>query len=341
MATKQTRWRPAGMLATVLGALVPVTAVALASLALGEGAAAAEPYPSRPIKLIVGYTPGGPVDTAARVYADYLGRVLKQPVVVDNRAGASGAIAAEITAKAPPDGYTLYFVASPTMTMTPLIQKAVNFNPTRDFSHIGLITDYTNVLLINKDFPARNVGELVEYARKHPQGVAFGSAGVGASNHLSAELLAQMSGVKMLHVPYKGNSPAMTDVISGKIAFMFDITGTAIGHIQGGKVRPLAVTSKERNAALPNVPTMVESGLKDYAVTGWYALIGPPKLPAEVVDTLVKAQQTVGDDAAFRQRMTQGGYDLNITGPKPLAERIERELRLWSGVVKTAKIEVE
>ncbi|YCA77523.1 tripartite tricarboxylate transporter substrate binding protein [Cupriavidus sp. JZ107] len=329
------------MLATVLGALVPVTAVAVAALALSEGAAAAEPYPSRPIKLIVGYTPGGPVDTAARIYADYLGRVLKQPVVVDNRAGASGAIAAEITAKAPPDGYTLYFVASPTMTMTPLIQKAVNFNPTRDFSHIGLITDYTNVLLINKDFPARNVGELVEYARKHPQGVAFGSAGVGASNHLSAELLAQMSGVKMLHVPYKGNSPAMTDVISGKIAFMFDITGTAIGHIQGGKVRPLAVTSKERNAALPNVPTMVESGLKDYAVTGWYALIGPPKLPAEVVDTLVKAQQTVGDDAAFRQRMTQGGYDLNITGPKPLAERIERELRLWSGVVKTAKIEVE
>nr|WP_254600065.1 tripartite tricarboxylate transporter substrate binding protein [Cupriavidus gilardii] len=339
MATKQTRWRPAGMLATVLGALVPLACVA--SLAASAGATAAEPYPSRPIKLIVGYTPGGPVDTAARVYADYLGRVLKQPVVVDNRAGASGAIAAELTAKAPPDGYTLYFVASPTMTMTPLIQKAVNFDPTRDFSYIGLITDYTNVLLINKDFPARNVGELVEYARKHPQGVAFGSAGVGASNHLSAELLAQMSGVKMLHVPYKGNSPAMTDVISGKIAFMFDITGTAIGHIQGGKVRPLAVTSKERNAALPNVPTMVESGLKDYAVTGWYALIGPPKLPAEVVDTLVKAQRTVGDDPAFRQRMTQGGYDLNITGPKPLAERIERELKLWGGVVKTAKIEVE
>ncbi|MBO4123675.1 tripartite tricarboxylate transporter substrate binding protein [Cupriavidus gilardii] len=313
----------------------------VASLAASAGATAAEPYPSRPIKLIVGYTPGGPVDTAARIYADYLGRVLKQPVVVDNRAGASGAIAAELTAKAPPDGYTLYFVASPTMTMTPLIQKAVNFNPTRDFSYIGLITDYTNVLLINKDFPARTVGELVEYARKHPQGVAFGSAGVGASNHLSAELLAQMSGVKMLHVPYKGNSPAMTDVISGKIAFMFDITGTAIGHIQGGKVRPLAVTSKERNAALPNVPTMVESGLKDYAVTGWYALIGPPKLPAEVIDTLVKAQQTVGDDPAFRQRMTQGGYDLNITGPKPLGERIERELKLWGGVVKTAKIEVE
>ncbi|MCP3020581.1 Bug family tripartite tricarboxylate transporter substrate binding protein [Cupriavidus basilensis] len=318
------RWMMAGML-----------------LALAQGAAMADNYPARPVKLIVGYAPGGPVDTAARIYADYLGRTLKQPVVVDNRAGASGAIAADLTAKATPDGYTLYFVASPTMTMTPLIQKSVNFNPTKDFTYIGLINDYTNVLLINKDFPAKDVTELVEYARKHPEGVSFGSAGVGASNHLSAELLAQMGGVKMLHVPYKGNSPAMADVIGGKVTFMFDITGTAIGHIQGGKVRALAVTSKTRNAALPTVPTMIESGMKNYDLTGWYALIGPQKLPADVVDKLVKAQKSIGDDPAFKQRMTQGGYDLNITGPKPLADRIQRELKLWAGVVKTANIQVD
>lgn len=310
-------------------------------LALAHGAAFADGYPSRPIKLLVGYAPGGPVDTAARIYADYLGRVLKQPVVVDNRAGASGAIAAGMTASSKPDGYTLYFVASPTMTMTPLVQKSVNFNPTRDFSYVGLVTDYTNVLLINKDFPAKNVDELVSYARKHPGEVSFGSAGVGASNHLSAELLAQMTGVKMLHVPYKGNAPAMTDVISGKVTFMFDITGTAIGHVQGGKVRALAVTSKQRNAAMPNVPTMIESGLKQYELTGWYAVVGPAGMPADVVDHLVKAQQTVGQDPAFRERMTQGGYDLNITGPAPLAERIKKELVLWGNVVKTAKIEVE
>jgi tripartite-type tricarboxylate transporter receptor subunit TctC len=312
-----------------------------AVLALVQGTAMADNYPTRPVKLIVGYAPGGPVDTAARIYADYLGRSLKQPVVVDNRAGASGAIAADLTARATPDGYTLYFVASPTMTMTPLIQKSVNFNPNKDFSYIGLITDYTNVLLINKDFPAKNVSELVDYARKHPDGVSFGSAGVGASNHLSAELLAQMGGVKMLHVPYKGNSPAMADVIGGKVTFMFDITGTAIGHIQGGKVRALAVTSSTRNAALPNVPTMIESGMKNYDLTGWYALIGPQKLPADVVDKLVKAQKAIGDDPAFQQRMTQGGYDLNITGPKPLADRIQRELKLWGGVVKTANIQLD
>lgn len=312
-----------------------------ALLALVQGTAVADNYPTRPVKLIVGYAPGGPVDTAARIYADYLGRTLKQPVVVDNRAGASGAIAADLTARATPDGYTLYFVASPTMTMTPLIQKSVNFNPNKDFTYIGLITDYTNVLLINKDFPAKDVGELVEYARKHPEGVSFGSAGVGASNHLSAEWLAQMSGVKMLHVPYKGNSPAMADVIGGKVTFMFDITGTAIGYIQGGKVRALAVTSKTRNAALPTVPTMVESGMKNYDLTGWYALIGPQKMPADVVDKLVKAQKAIGDDPAFQQRMTQGGYDLNITGPKPLADRIQRELKLWGGVVKTANIQVD
>ncbi|SDD89293.1 Tripartite-type tricarboxylate transporter, receptor component TctC [Cupriavidus sp. YR651] len=316
------------------------TAVAL-GLALAQGMAWADGYPSRPVRLIVGYAPGGPVDTAARTYADYMGRVLKQPVVVDNRAGASGAIAADMTAKSTPDGYTLYFVASPTMTMTPLIQKSVNFNPLKDFSYVGLITDYTNVLVINKDFPAKNVQELVDYARKNPEGVAFGSAGVGASNHLSAELLAQMSGVKMLHVPYKGNAPAMADVMSGKVAFMFDITGTAIGHVQGGKVRALAVTSKARNAAMPTVPTMIESGLKDYDLTGWYALVGPPKLPADVVDRLVKAQKTVGADPAFQQKMTQVGYDLDVTGPKPLADRIERELNLWGGVVKAARIQVE
>lgn len=316
-------------------------AAAALAFALAHGMAWADGYPSRPVRLIVGYAPGGPVDTAARIYADYMARVLKQPMVVENRAGASGAIAADFTSRSTPDGYTLYFVASPTMTMTPLIQKSVSFNPLKDFTHVGLITDYTNVLVINKDFPAKNVAELVSYARQHPQGVSFGSAGVGASNHLSGELLAQMSGVKMLHVPYKGNAPAMADVMSGKIAFMFDITGTAIGHIQGGKVRALAVTSKARNPAMPTVPTMIESGLKEYDLTGWYALVGPPKLPADVVDRLVAAQKQVGDDPAFRQRMTQVGYDLDVTGPKPLAERIERELKLWGGVVKAAGIEVE
>ncbi|AOZ01492.1 ABC transporter substrate-binding protein [Cupriavidus sp. USMAHM13] len=316
-------------------------AAAAALLTIVQGSAWAESYPSRPIRLLVGYAPGGPVDTAARIYADQLGRVLKQPVVVDNRAGASGAIAADLTAKGKPDGYTLYFVASPTMTMTPLIQKTVNFNPTKDFSYIGLITDYTNVLVINKDFPAKNVKELVEYARKHPDGVSFGSAGIGASNHLSAELLAQMSGVKMLHVPYKGNAPAMTDVMGGKVTFMFDITGTAIGHIQGGKVRALAVTSRTRNPALPDVPTLIESGLKDYDLTGWYALVGPPKLPAEVVDKLVAAQKAVGEVPEFKHRMSEVGYDLDVTGPKPLADRIQRELALWGKVVKTAGIETQ
>lgn len=312
-----------------------------AMLALVHGAALADAYPSRPVRLLVGYAPGGPVDTAARIYADYLGRVIKQPVIVDNRPGASGAIAAGMTMNAKADGYTVYFVASPTMTMTPLVQKSVSFRPAQDFTYVGLITDYTNVLLINKDFPAKNVDELVSYARKHPGEVSYGSAGVGASNHLSAELLAQMTGVKMLHVPYKGNAPAMADVMSGKVTFMFDITGTAVGHINGGKVRALAVTSKERNAALPTVPTLVESGLKKYDLTGWYALIGPPGMPADVTDVLVKAQQAVGHDPAFRDRMSGVGYDLNVAGPAALQARIRKELALWGDVVKTANIEAE
>src|SRR5690606_13241030 len=191
-------------------------------------------WPTQPIKLIVGYSPGGPVDTSARTFAKYLGDELKQSVIVENRTGASGMIAAESTSRAQPDGYTINFVASPTLTITPLIQKNAKLNLDKDFTYIGNIVDYTNVLVINKDIPVKNIQELVAYAKKDPKAVSFGSAGVGASNHLSAELLKQKTDTEMLHVPYRGNSPAMVDVIGGKITYMFDITSTAISYIESG-----------------------------------------------------------------------------------------------------------
>ena len=232
-----------------------------AALATGAPAAADNAYPDRPIRLLVGYAPGGPVDTTARVFAKYLGDKLGQAVVVENRAGASGMIASDATAKAPPDGYLLGFAASPTLTMSPLVQRSTLFDPRKDFSLIGLIVDYANVLLIGPQAPAKSVAELVDYARAHPDAVSFGSAGIGASNHLSAELLKKQAGVPMLHVPYRGNSPAMMDVVSGKITFMFDITSTAIPFIKSGKARALAVTSSTRNPELPDVPTMIELSL--------------------------------------------------------------------------------
>lgn len=296
-------------------------------------------WPAQPIKLIVGYSPGGPVDTSARTFAKYLGDELKQPVIVENRTGASGMIAAESTSRAQPDGYTINFVASPTLTITPLIQKNAKLNLDKDFTYIGNIVDYTNVLVINKDIPVKNIQELVAYAKKDPNAVSFGSAGVGASNHLSAELLKQKTDTEMLHVPYRGNSPAMIDVIGGKITYMFDITSTAIPYIESGKVRALAVTSRERNAGLPNVPSMVEAGVKDYEVTGWYALITPKNLPADIQEKLSTALANVTKNPDFDKTMQAGGYTINLSTGAELLDKAKREYAMWDEVIKKAKIE--
>ena len=192
------------------------------------------------------------MDTTARVFAKYLGDKLGQPVIVENRAGASGMIASDATAKATPDGYVLGFAASPTLTMSPLVQRSTLFDPRKDFSLVGLVVDYANVLLIGPQVPATSVPELVDYARKHPDAVSFGSAGIGASNHLSAELLKKQADAPMLHVPYRGNSPAMVDVISGKITFMFDITSTAIPSSRAAR---RARWPSRLALAIPSCPT--------------------------------------------------------------------------------------
>ncbi|MCD0503260.1 Bug family tripartite tricarboxylate transporter substrate binding protein [Bordetella petrii] len=310
-----------------------------AALCAAGGAAQAADFPDRPLRLLVGYAPGGPVDTTARVFAKYLGDKLGQPVVVENRAGASGMIASDATAKAAPDGYLLGFAASPSLTISPLVQNSKLFDPRKDFTPIGMVVDYTNVLLIGPQIPAKSVSELIAYAKKNPDAVTFGSAGVGASNHLSAELLKQQADAPMLHVPYRGNSPAMMDVVSGKITFMFDITSTAIPFVKSGKARALAVTSRTRNPELPDVPTMIEAGLKDYEVVGWYALMAPPKLPDAVRTRLAQALSEVSKDPAFRKAMVEGGYTVDDGDGKAVQARIEREYAMWADVIKSANIQ--
>lgn len=318
--------------------LLPASALALMLCAAVPVATAAN-YPDRPVRLLVGYAPGGPVDTTARVFAKYLGDKLGQTVVVENRAGASGMIASDATAKATPDGYMLGFAASPTLTISPLVQKSDLFDPRKDFTPIGMVVDYTNVLLIGPQVPANNVSELVAYAKANPDAVTFGSAGVGASNHLSAELLKQQAQAPMLHVPYRGNSPAMMDVVSGKITYMFDITSTAIPFIKSGKARALAVTSRERNPELADIPTMIEAGLPDYEVVGWYALMAPSKLPDAIKSRLTQALDEVKQDGDFRRAMQNGGYTVADGHSQEVQARIEREYALWSDVIETANIQ--
>ncbi|MEI6116865.1 MAG: tripartite tricarboxylate transporter substrate binding protein [Burkholderiales bacterium] len=296
-------------------------------------------WPERPIKLLVGYPAGGPVDATGRIFARFLAEQLNASVVVENKAGASGMIAADFTSKAAPDGYTLNFVASPSMTITPVVQRSTLFDPRKDFTLIGGVVQYANVLLIGPQIPAKTVAELVAYARANPEKVAFGSAGVGGSNHLSAELLRQSTGTEMLHVPYKGNSPAMMDVVSGKITFMFDIIGTGRNFIESGQARGLAVTSKTRNPSIPNVPTMIEAGIPGYEVVGWFAVIGPLKIPEPVVTKLRTALESVRKNPAFRKAVEDVGYIVDDgVGAAELAARIGSEYVMWQGVVQKGNI---
>ena len=315
--------------------------VSLSALAavLSTSSAPAQTYPVRPVRLLVGYAAGGPVDLGARMMAPHLQKQLGQPVLVENKPGASGTVAGDAVAKATPDGYLLFFAASPTLTINPHVQKSMPFNSLRDFTPLANLVDYANVLVVNKDVPVKTVGELVAYAKANPDKVSFGSAGIGGSNHLSGEMLKKATGAGMLHVPYKGNAPAMADVMGGKITFMFDIVSTGRSFINDGRVRGLAVTSRERNAMLPNLPTMIEAGVPGYEVVGWLALLGPPGLPQPVSTRIIAAARGALADADLKKQLVDAGYDVALSTPQALAARIKSDYDLWARVSEGIKFE--
>lgn len=291
------------------------------------------------VKLIVGYAAGGPVDASARVFAPVLSRELGQPVIVENRPGAGGALAGHSVVKAAPNGLELFFAASPTMTISPHVLKAMAFDPLKDLVPLAPILSYANVLVINQNQPFKTLTELVAFAKANPGKLAYGSAGMGASNHLSGELFARRAGISMTHVPYKGNAPAMTDVMGGQIQLMFDIVGGAKAYIDGGKVRALAVTSKDRNPAYPQLPSMAELGIRDYDVGGWYGLYGPLGMSAEVSQKITAATARALQDAELNKRWVDQGYVIWNTQPADLAERMRREHALWAEVTKGMRFE--
>jgi len=286
------------------------------------------------VKLIVGYAAGGPVDAAARVFAPVFSRELGQPVIVENRLGAGGAVAGNSVVKAAPNGQEIYFAASPTMTISPHVLKAMAFDPLKDLMPLAPILSYANVLVINQNQPFKTVPELVAYAKANPGKLAYGSAGMGASNHLSGELFARRAGITLTHVPYKGNAPAMTDVMGGQIQMMFDIVGGAKSYIDGGKVRALAVTSKERNPAYPQLPSMSELGIRDYDIGGWYGLYGPLGMGADVSQRIAAATGRALQDPELRKRWIDQGYVIWHAKATDLAERMRREHALWGEVTK-------
>ena len=311
--------------------------LAMGSVMLMSGVGA-QTAPST-VKLILGYVAGGPVDAAARVFAPALSRELGQTVVVENRAGAGGAVAGQSVVKSAPNGSEIFFAASPTMTITPHVLKAMTFDPLKDMTPLAPILSYANVLVINLNQPFKTLPELLAFAKANPGQLAYGSAGMGASNHLSGELFASRAGVSMTHIPYKGNAPAMTDVMGGQIQMMFDIIGGAKAYIDGGKVRPLAVTSKERNPALPQLPSMAELGVRDYDVGGWFGLYGPLGMSAELQQRIASATTKALQDPDLRKRWIDQGYVIWSSNGGELAERMRREHALWAEVTKGMKFE--
>jgi len=310
----------------------------LTGLLLAPLAALAQPA-GQTVRLVVGYAPGGPVDAAARLFAPALARELGQTVVVENKPGAGGAMGGDMVAKAAPNGLLLFFAASPTMTISPHILKAMAFDTAKDVTPIAPLVSYTNVLVVNKDQPFKTVPELVAYAKANPGKVAYGSAGMGASNHLSGELFALRTGTTLNHVPYKGNAPAMTDVIGGQINMMFDIIGSARNYVASNRVRAVAVTSRERNASMPDVPSMREVGIADYDVGGWYALYGPAKMPADVVARLNEATRKALAGDELKNKLIEQGYDIWTGSPQLVSERAARELALWGTVTKGIQVQ--
>ena len=311
----------------------------LLAIALSSAAglpAWAQDFPTRTVKVIVPYPPGGPLDVAARILAPRLATQLRQPVILDNKSGAAGAIGVDVVAKAVPDGYTLLFTVNATLTINPHTSKALPYDPLTDFTPIATVVNLSNVLVVNPQVPVNTVAELVSYAKRNQRNVTFSSAGVGALNHLAGELLKSTTGAPMLHVPYKGNAPAMTAVISGEVTFMFD--SSPFNYIRSGKVRPLAVSSVTRKKLLPDLPTMIEAGIPGYEVVGWYGFLGPAHLPEPITSKFIQALKVVMSDPAVKEQLQVQGFDINLTMSEDFAERIKTEYSLWGKVVREANI---
>jgi tripartite-type tricarboxylate transporter receptor subunit TctC len=298
-------------------------------------------YPTKPIRLLVGLAAGGGTDITARTIAGKLGETLSQQIVVENRAGSGGLIATDIAAKAPADGYTLLFGSIGGNAIFASLYKKLPYDPVKDFAPISLVATTPNVLSASLSFPAKTVGEFIAYAKANPGKISYASSGNGSSLHLSMELLKSITGINVVHVPYKGGVSAIADLISGQIQVMFNNLPLQVPIIKSGKVRALAVTAAARSRQLPEVPTMIESGVPGYEVTVWFALFAPANVPKSVITKLNAAAVKVLNMPDVKERLNQQGSDPAPTTPEQLASFQKSEVARWAKVVKESGATVE
>ena len=309
--------------------------------ALGiAGTARAQTWPARSIRVIVPYPPGGANDFTARVYAERLPALIGQPTVVENKAGAGGEIGAALVASSPPDGYTLLFGAIGSLTIHAVIPtQKPPYELLTAFKGVSMGSSLSLVLAVKAQLPVKSLGELIALAKSTTPGLTYGSAGNGSTQHMTGEYFQQAAGVKLTHVPYKGSAPAVADLLGGQIDLVFE-TMPAIGsQLSSGKVRVLAVTGKERNALLPDVPTMMESGLPDFEVTTYYGLLVPAGTPGEIIGKLSTAMQSLARTPEVQEVFRKQGADAHATPPKQTDDLIRSEVDKWGKVQKVAKIQ--
>ncbi len=315
------------------------TVLALAALAfvvtlLPQTALAA--FPDKPIKLIIGFPAGGPLDQHARLITDKLQGILGQPVIVDYKPGAGGSVGAESVAKSAPDGYTIMLANTGVMVINGALYTKLPYNTLKDFTPLARTAMQPLALLVNNAVPAKTLKEFTDYSRKNPGKVNYGSAGNGGISHLVPEMFKSATGLFMVHIPYRGSAPAFTDLIGGQVQFMAESIPQAANYHKQGKVRALAVTSKERNPALPDIPTAIESGLKGFEVVGFYGFLAPAGTPKDVVAKLSDALKQVMTNPEVRIRMVTQGADPAFLGSEDFAQFLAAETPRWAAAVKSS-----
>jgi tripartite-type tricarboxylate transporter receptor subunit TctC len=299
-------------------------------------------YPNRPIKMIVPFPAGGPTDAMARVVSDRLGAVLGETVVVENRGGgAGGSVGAKVVASADPDGYTILITPGGALTTGPAVHKNIGYDPAKAFVPVALLMTSPLIISVHPDVPVKTIAELVAYAKANPGKLAWGSQGFGTAPHLLAELFKLDNGVDILHVPYRGTAPLLAAIVAGQVQIAADPSTTSLPHVLSGRLRALAVTSKERSAKLPNVPTVVEAGFPKLQNTFWLGVVAPAGTPAAIVDKLNAAFRDALARPQARELLANLGADIKVSTPAEFGKFLADELALWTGVVKAANIKVQ
>ncbi|HEV7372156.1 tripartite tricarboxylate transporter substrate binding protein [Arenibaculum sp.] len=318
--------------------------VLLALLAASGGGAqahAAEDYPSRSVRMVVGFPAGGSVDIVARLVGQELSQALGEAFVVDNRSGASGGIGTDHVAKSAPDGYTLLMGSAVSLAANPSLYSSLPYDPARDFAPVSLVALQPNMLVVHPSLPVRSVAELIAHAKAHPGTLNYGSSGMGSTQHLSGEMFCRQTGVRMVHVPYRGGAPALSDLIAGRIQLMFETIPTALQAVRAGQLRPLAVTTLRRSASIPDLPTIAESGLPEFQSRGWIGLVAPAETPAAIVDLLNRRTVEILRKPEVTARLVDLGLEVVASSPAEFRDFIQAEIASIRAVVTAVGVTLD